>query len=69
MIIKKLVAIGISAFLIFAFTACESEGPAEKAGKKIDETAETASEKTKEAADTIKKKADEMMKDGEKTSQ
>ena len=36
MILKKLISIIVLSLSIFAFTACESEGPAEKAGKKID---------------------------------
>ena len=40
MILKKLLTIVGVLLLAFALIACESEGPAEKAGEKIDETVE-----------------------------
>ena len=40
MILKKLLIIIVLILSIFAFTACESKGPAEKAGEKIDQAAE-----------------------------
>ena len=36
MILKKLLTILILILSIFAFSACESKGPAEKTGEKID---------------------------------
>ena len=36
-----------------------SEGPAERAGKKIDEALENAAEKIEETGNTLKEKADE----------
>jgi predicted small lipoprotein YifL len=45
---------------LLAFTACESEGPAEKAGEKIDETMEKAAEQVEEAGDEVEKAADDL---------
>ncbi|MCF8034858.1 MAG: antitoxin [Desulfarculaceae bacterium] len=42
---------------------CESEGPAEKAGKKVDQAVEKAGEKVEEATD---KMGDTMEKAGDK---
>ena len=46
--------------LTAVFTAglmgCEKEGPAETAGKKLDETVEKAGEKIEQAADEVKEK-------------
>lgn len=40
--------------IIVSFTACKKEGPAERAGKKIDETVEKAGDKIEEAGDKVK---------------
>lgn len=45
--------LGIISFGIFA---CEQEGPAEKAGEKIDEAVEEAGEAVEEAGDKIREK-------------
>ncbi len=46
--------------MTFVFAAglmgCEKEGPAETAGKKLDETVEKAGEKIEQAADEVKEK-------------
>ena len=39
--------------------ACESEGPAEKAGERIDEAVESTGEKLEEAGDTAREKVEE----------
>lgn len=52
-VLEKLTLIGISMLLVVGLTACEKPGPAETAGKKIDETATEASEKIDEAADKV----------------
>ncbi len=59
MILKKLLLIIVLIFSICAFTACESKGPAEKAGEKIDQTMEKASDKAGDAVETVKDKAGE----------
>jgi hyperosmotically inducible periplasmic protein len=48
--------IGISILLICGLTACDKPGPAETAGKKIDQTAAEASKRIGEATDEIGKK-------------
>ena len=60
--LKRWIMCVLMSFAIFAFGACESEGPAEKAGEKIDEAAEEAAEKVEEAADAVEEKTDEAAK-------
>jgi hyperosmotically inducible protein len=60
MIFKKSIAIIVLSLSIFAFTACESKGPAEKAGEKIDQAMEKTSDKAKEVTETVKDKAGEV---------
>ena len=48
----------LAAGLILAFTACQKEGPMEKAGKKADQAIEKAEKKVEEAADAVKKKTE-----------
>lgn len=47
---------GIAAALVlgFALAACEQEGPAERAGKAIDNAAEQAGEKIEKAGEKIR---------------
>ncbi|WP_346187717.1 hypothetical protein [Rubritalea halochordaticola] len=47
--IGALVALGSAALI--SLVACEKEGPAEKAGKKIDEAVEEAGDKVEDATD------------------
>jgi len=51
------------ATLMFLLTACEKEGPAEKAGKNIDQAAEQIQEKADAAGD---KAADTLEQAGDK---
>jgi predicted small lipoprotein YifL len=69
MILKKLITIIVLSLSIFAFTACESKGPVEKAGKKIDQTMEKASDTAKEATEAVKDKAEEVGEAVKKTTQ
>jgi len=57
--LKKILSIIVLLLFVSAFTACESEGPAEKAGEKIDETVEKTTDKAEEAAEVIKEKTEE----------
>ncbi|SDA16284.1 BON domain-containing protein [Nitrosospira sp. Nsp18] len=58
--------IGISSMLlVFGLTACDKPGPAETAGKKIDQMSGEASKRIDEATDEIGKKLGEQ---GEKAS-
>jgi hypothetical protein len=40
--------------IIVSFAACKKQGPAERAGEKIDKTIEKAGDKIEEAGDKIK---------------
>ena len=62
---ENLTLIGISMLLVFGLAACDKPGPAETAGKKIDQAAGEASKRIDEATDEIGKKLDEQ---GEKAS-
>ena len=44
---------------LFTFTACESEGPAEKTGERIDEAVEETQEGIEEAGDALEEAAEE----------
>jgi hypothetical protein len=50
----KYLALVFGVALCFALAGCEKEGPAEKAGKKIDKVIEKAGEKAEEAGDKVK---------------
>jgi hyperosmotically inducible protein len=45
--------VGVSMLLVVGLAACEKPGPAETAGKKIDQTANKVGEKIGAAADTV----------------
>lgn len=64
-VIENFTSIAISMLFLTGLTACDQPGPAETAGKKIDQTAGDASKKISEAADKIGKKLEEQ---GEKAS-
>ncbi len=46
----------LSGLLLTGLCACEKEGPAEKAGKTIDETASNVADEAGEVAESIEKK-------------
>ena len=48
---EKLKLTGVAMLLVVGLTACDKPGPAETAGKKIDQTAENAGKKIGEATD------------------
>ena len=54
------ILMGASLLLVVGLTACEKPGPAESAGKKIDETLDKAGKKTGEATDTAGEKLSEQ---------
>ncbi len=58
-ILKKIVLVLFSCMIIVSFTACKKEGPAERAGKKIDEAVEKTGEKIKESAEKAGDKIEE----------
>jgi hypothetical protein len=51
----KYVLLVLSVALGFALAGCHKEGPAEKAGKKVDKVIEKAGEKAEEAGDKVEK--------------
>ncbi|MFA6055116.1 MAG: hypothetical protein WC769_07080 [Thermodesulfovibrionales bacterium] len=65
-ILKKIILVFFSCMIIVSFTACKKEGPAERAGKKVDEAVEKAGEKIKESA---KKAGDKIEEAGEKVKE
>ena len=48
--------IGISMLIVVGLAACDKPGPAETAGKKIDQTADKAGQKIGDAADSVGEK-------------
>jgi hypothetical protein len=46
MLLKKLLVVLIGGMLMVMTVACEREGPAERAGERVDETAEDVGERT-----------------------
>ena len=63
MILKKLITVIVLSLSIFAFTACESKGPVEKAGEKIDQAVEKTTDKAKEVTEAVKEKAESAGKE------
>jgi hyperosmotically inducible periplasmic protein len=62
---ERFTLIGISMLLVCGLAACDKPGPAETAGKKIDQMTDKASKRIDEATDEIGKKLGEQ---GEKAS-
>lgn len=56
---KKLSMI-ISLFAVFGLASCQQEGPAEKAGKKLDRSVENAEQKIEQGTEKTEKKLDEV---------
>ena len=56
---KGIVAAMVAGLMFTGLSACEKEGPAEKAGKAIDEAASDMTDSTKEAMEDIEKKVKE----------
>ena len=54
---KNIAATLLAGLLLVGLSACE-KGPAEKAGKAIDDTASNVADKSGEAADAVKEKLD-----------
>jgi len=52
-ILKKIALSGVSIVLLLGLAACEKPGPAESAGKKLDEAAGEASKKIESAVDKV----------------
>jgi len=65
-ILRKIILVFFGCMIIVFFIACKKEGPAERAGKKIDETVEKAGDKIKESAE---KAGDKIEEAGEKVKE
>jgi hypothetical protein len=48
---KKILIYSISSFFVFTFIGCENEGPAENAGKQIDQAVDSAKKSIEEATE------------------
>ena len=59
-VLESFKLIGISMLLVVGLAACDKPGPAETAGKKIDQTADEAGKKISETADKIGEKLSEQ---------
>ena len=53
-ILKKIILGFFSCMIIVSFAACKKQGPAERAGEKIDKTIEKAGDKIEEAGEKVK---------------
>jgi predicted small lipoprotein YifL len=69
MMLKRLLTITILILSISVFTACESKGPVEKAGEKIDQAVQKTTDKAKEVTDAVEEKAEEAAKEVKKSTQ
>ena len=59
---KPLLSLMTVGLLAVGLSACQKEGPAERAGKQVDNAAASAGEKMKEAGQDIQKAADDAKK-------
>ena len=59
---KTLVAALALGSLVAGFSGCKKEGPAERAGKALDQSAEKAGREVEKAGDKIKGAIDDMKK-------
>jgi hyperosmotically inducible protein len=57
---RKLLILSMLLTVIFGAAACEKEGPAERAGKKIDKTVEKAGEKVDKTMDKAGEKLEDL---------
>lgn len=55
---KGFSAVLVMSALLVAVTACQKEGPAEKAGKSVDQTIEKAGEQIEKAGESVKDAVD-----------
>jgi outer membrane murein-binding lipoprotein Lpp len=58
-IYKEITAAILSGLLVAGLCACEKEGPAEKAGKAVDEAASNVADEANEVAESVEKKMGE----------
>jgi hypothetical protein len=65
---KILIAVFIGCLSI-AIISCEKEGPAEKAGEKIDQTVEKTGNKVEKAGEAVKEKTEEAKEEVKKKTE
>jgi hyperosmotically inducible protein len=65
-ILKNIIFCFFICVIIVSFTACTKEGPAERAGKKVDETVDKTGEKIKESTEKV---GDKIEQAGEKVKE
>ena len=53
---RGVLSIILPGLLVMGLSACDKEGPAEKAGKSIDEAASQVADEAKEAKEAVEKK-------------
>lgn len=56
--LKKILSLTIISLMFLTFVACESEGPAEKAGETVDQAIEETGDAIEEAGDAVEKATD-----------
>ena len=56
---RAIITAMVAGFLFTGLTACEKEGPAEKAGKAIDDAASSVAKEAGEAKESVEKKMEE----------
>ena len=56
---KGIIAMMVASLALASLAACEKEGPAEKAGKALDNAASDVSDSAKDTMDDIQKKVNE----------
>lgn len=56
---KVVVAVLVAGLAVAGLSACEKEGPAEKAGKSIDDAASDVADEANDAMEAIEKKVEE----------
>jgi hypothetical protein len=65
----KSIALSIAAALALSLVGCGSEGPAERAGKEIDEAVESTGEAVDDAADAVEEAAEDTAEKAKKAVQ
>lgn len=67
--LKKILVLFCGLVFLAFFSACEEQGPAERAGEKIDETVEKTQEKMEEAGEAMEEKVEQVGEKLEKSGE
>lgn len=57
--LMRVLMVALLTFAAFGFAACEKEGPAERAGKQVDNAVDGAGDAVKDAGDKVKDAVDD----------